>query len=834
MAANKDVPDYLQDDYEPAKRTINELKSLLSKHDVPTPQKAKKEVYVNLFKENITPKRKLLIKDLTKDYGKAPKYFGSGLPEDSGLGSSGGPSSNAASPALNRRGRRSQVAEQSEKSSSGEGSVEEPKTPAPQDDNVFSDENPFQSPSEEAPKARSSKAKVQTKRSQSELPPKFTSDEDKEPEPSRVKAGGKARYSVATASPQPFMFKRNDFEPTAVDEAAASPASTSRRASAARRKTMGDELLSTRKKSTAGRKSVVTFKPASTDDDENNETAKVESDASDKNTEDNSVTSPTRFINISALQGASSAEVTYSTESPATIPPSQVDSWSTVTPKKPTSVSASTIITSPTGRKYRRPGTLPPAKADRTLWVVVTLALLMAVFGHWYWEARDVIGYCDPNDPAKNNITYEGRNPLKFIMPLCKDCPPHGVCVGKTVLSCDAPDYILKPSKWTKYIPAKYLPFPVGEPTCVEDTRKQKEELQRQQHVESLLTVLNTAVRTWIGTAECSGFDRNVTDPFRSRATGNIIGMPYRAAKQELRRIIGRKWSDDKFEKYWNLAVRRIREPQPDQPVPELGEILDDRGQTRLLYSHQPPIMSIGCRLRRSLWETSKAYWMELVGLGITVIFFIWFWYKRQTVAREARIIARVAEDAVLALEDEAENNLRDPTRHPIPGISVEQLKGFFLPRVVPGSDGPSGKHGESVTDAETGRMRFYLGDEAARTRIWNGVQKVVLHNGNVRETIMDIRNQSSFIWQFVGSHALSPRAKIGNRKLGRSKLVSSSTLADHTSGTSDSEGNAAVKGSGDNRDSIAEKVLAKVEGIVEKTSESIAHSGIYPEPANH
>ncbi|TPX65269.1 hypothetical protein SpCBS45565_g05284 [Spizellomyces sp. 'palustris'] len=794
MADKPDIPDHLKPDFDPAKQTIQQLTSLLGRHGVTTPtSRAKKEVYVGLFKEHVTPNRNKFMEELTKTYGKAPKNFGSGsLDADSGQGSSAAPSSAAPTPDLKTRRRRVTLSSEMvdlRKPSEEAGSDEQPpKTPAANVDEskVFSDHNPFQSPPKGTPVKIGAKTKVLKKRRTTIAAPTEISDD--EDQPTQNHTGRKPRHSVATfseqvaASPQPFMFKVSQHTPAkaADSDVPDSPVPSARGRAGNRRKTIGGDLLASRRKAAAARQSLPL-----TLSDSNSEGEELLFHPIEK--KQPGVDEPAKGVTPSA----SLAEGTP--EYPSAIPEggsvgvqsSTSDTWATVTPRKTTPPRPKS--TKRPERRFKRPSTVMPAKTDRTFLITLLLFLAAATFGHWYWEARDVMGYCDGNDTAIRNGTYEGYNPLVLVLPICRDCPPRGVCVDKTVLDCDHPDYILQPNPLTKFIPSKYLPFPLAEPSCVEDTQKQKAELQRQQHIETLLNFLSTVVRTWIGTAECGGFSRQTTDPLRSTATGNILGMPYSVARDELRNVIGKKWDDEKLKTYWDLAIQLIRESGPDPSTSDLTEIMDETGRTRLLYSTQPPIMSVSCRLKRSIWETSRAYWLPLSALGITVIFFVWFWYQRQAVAREARMVARLVEDVLDAVSDEAENYRLDPARHPIPGLSVAQLKDYLLPLVVPGSDRRGRELGESVFDEQTGHTKWYLADDRTRDRTWEKVHQLVLKNSNVRETIMDLKGEGHLVWQWIGSHALSPRRK----GVAVARLVGSSgTASESGSDAEDKQGN--------------------------------------------
>ncbi|KAI8816340.1 Man1-Src1p-C-terminal domain-containing protein [Fimicolochytrium jonesii] len=872
---------YLSDTFDANKLKIQELRSILSKHGVDSPKAKKKADFVELFNKNITPKKDKLLKEATKQYGKPPKQLALGeeVQSKGGVGSSKQTAKEAKTvvntPVTPRRTTRRSIVAYSSSEDEGEPEVIQPrgkggKKPVVQEDegetSPFSDTNVFQasaSPLQEARKAKLTKKKAAAATKE---PAAVVQPEDSEAEKyiggpklerTPVKTARKTRHSVAggeTHPPEPFTFKKS-FEPTLenVDDETVVETPEPPRATSSRRKTYGGEGIpaaaSVRKR--GGRKSMAAqaLKPSS-DDDVVEEITAVESGEED--TEDKAeagastgVSTPARFMSIPPLTPG--AVASYSDQPLTSVPPpltspSGSEDWSTFSPRKDApsdSVARKKRQTS----TFRRRSTVPPPKVDRLFVALCVFTVVAMGFSHWYWEARDVIGYCDPLNPAKNEGPYTGYNPLGFVLPTCKDCPPHSVCVDKTILSCEPANYTTEVNILARLLPTKLLPFPLDQPSCVKDLRKQREEQKRDQHVETLLTVLNTAVRTWVGTAECGGFVPEITDPVRSHRTGHVLGMPWSLAKQNLRNVIGRKWDDTKFDTYWNYAIGRIRHPDPDHVVPLLTEVMDEANRTRLFQSREPPIMSLTCRLRRSIWETSKTYWMQLSGMGITVVFFVWFWFKRQTVAREARIVSQLVEDVLDAVSEEAENNRVDPVRYPMPGMAVAQLKDFFLvPHTIPGLtpiDTSSHSHEQSVVDEASGRTRFYVPDESTRDRIWDNVTRLVEKNSGLRETVMEIRGESHLVWQWIGSAALSPRKKVAAPH--RERSVSPARKLDFGAGAS----GAGEGGSG--RSSEAEpllhsassspgraavamvgNVMNKVEKIVERAGGR--GSGVYPE----
>ncbi|KAJ3174013.1 inner nuclear membrane protein enriched at telomere/subtelomere region [Geranomyces variabilis] len=751
---------------------------------------------------------------------------------DSGQGSSANVSSAAPTPAAVRK-RRGVAAAASGSSDDAQPAAQSPAEVLPHDDkNPFSEDNVFQT-SPTRPVVTKTPKKSPARRPQSELPAGSSSslanildygqDSEEVSAPSTpvkkpVKRKSRAATtSAAVASPQPFSFK-NSFARSMPDEeedddvekirpttpvrtstrrktsATSGLASPVKKTPAAKRKIVGsslrpqvgtgdggseEDLIPVKRKTRSSKsKAMPEYQESSSD-----------LPADEKSDEEATASGHYQSVPQKAPASPASEEdefVPAETGSPAT------EAWSTVTPKKPTPPPTVGSAMSPprvtSTHKYRRPTTaLPRGQSDSWNVALLLVVLVASAFGMWYWEQKDVLEFCDPAKTAP--APYAGYNPLGYILPTCKKCPDNAVCVGQTVLSCESGDYIAKPDKITSLAPwaAPALPFFVAHPTCVLDTRKQQEDLKRARNVHMLLELLETTVRHWIGRTECGGLDHAVGEDLRDPTTGRILGMPTETARKELHKLVEKKWNSERFKTFWSLAMEEIRTPHryapagddddvSRVPTPDIVERFDRSNFTRILIPAKPPIMPLACRLRRSIWETCRAYWMQLSSLGITVLFFVWFSYKRQNIAREARIVARVLDDVVDAASEEADAFATDPLRHPIPGLRIDQLRDYYLPAhaatATAGgatSNNDDYRHPEGAAVDDHGRMRFHIPDDAARTRIWDAVAALVQRNSSMKETVMDVQGQSHEVWQWIGSHALSPRAakKTSTRVLG-------------------------------------------------------------------
>ncbi|KAJ3299929.1 inner nuclear membrane protein enriched at telomere/subtelomere region [Borealophlyctis nickersoniae] len=831
MSSSKDdpeIPAHLQPGFDPNKLTISALTSILSASGVEVPgQKQKKEYYVQQFNEAVTPRREKLIADLTKSYGKPPrsgafKDVFSAASEPSGSGEKEGkmtPRKRRAAEEKTKKKGGATVLVDNFDGSGDDGGDEELTTEVlvptqrkkksaskkasgsgvDEGASFFSDENPFQTPKKE------DRTKTRVKRVRKVAADSGSDDKsdmgDKQAV-SALRAKGRLAGAAAVPSPQPFMFKMKpdmhfveDDDPPTFGEGSDAPATPSIKKVARRKPLPAKKALASTTSdesddkggqpatavATPVKEAVPKKKPATSASPEkkSSEAVAVPSIAGPSTPS----ASPPRFLNFVAPPQTPTPAVNTpkpaAVDTPATktsparkaADATEGESWTTVSPRQKTTKPAAVRKVKVVHKVRRREPVV-----DWTLVVGLLLITLGGLLGHWYWERRDVIGYNDDPDVLAKS-PYTGHNPLGYILPVTRECPPRAACVGRTVLSCDHPDYVLQPNALAKIIPPHYLPFPLAEPSCQEDRQKLRNEIKKQQQLENILDVLDGIARTWVGKVECGQIKTipavtgtkavgDKTAPSWVWSRGQVTGIPISIAKTQLRNAIGRKWSDSKFEEYWDLVLQRFAQPKADDV---LTTVLDDTHTHRFIRSSRPPIMSISCRMRRNLWETSKAYWLELLSTGAAIALAILLWHKRLASIRDSRIVAQCVEDALDAVHEETDRHFYNPVKHPIPGLSVTQLRDHLLPIVVPGRAAAASRkrctstaNGVDYTTDDSDRTVWYLPDESARDRIWNRVQQLVLKNSNVRETTMELKGEMHMVWQWIGSVALSPRKKRG------------------------------------------------------------------------
>ncbi|KAJ2992950.1 inner nuclear membrane protein enriched at telomere/subtelomere region [Globomyces sp. JEL0801] len=356
---------------------------------------------------------------------------------------------------------------------------------------------------------------------------------------------------------------------------------------------------------------------------------------------------------------------------------------------------------------------------------------------HWSIVDYPLLKYCNSSqsNPA---MTYP-------MTPKCIPCPSNSVCHDKTLSDCVGDDFILKPN-----VLFKYLPFPFNQPTCELDATKLAQQSKKQKQVDHLVFVLDQLVREYIGKVQCSHSYASKQPKWIYSTTKpiKIIGMPIIHAKETLHTLVGDQWTNDEFQEYWNLVMKKIMN---ESNLPITNIVDEQTFQHRLLSSQNQSIMNVTCKLRLSFWNLIIAYSKELIVTGfVLAISILFFMYYQQSVT-ETEMVASLVRDVCSLIHAEAENYNRDATHHPIPGFPLQHLQDHFLPHTI-------NPKTSSETDAN-GYTLFHLPIDA-RQRVWKRVCTLIQRNSRIRETINQYQGETQTIWVWVGSSALSPSKK--------------------------------------------------------------------------
>lgn len=263
---------------------------------------------------------------------------------------------------------------------------------------------------------------------------------------------------------------------------------------------------------------------------------------------------------------------------------------------------------------------------------------------------------------------------------------------------------------------------------------------QRQKQIDRLGGMAEDLARRWVGKAFCG----EVSVPSWVQAEdGTILGMPLAFAREELSRSFDE--GGEGFSDLWGMFV--IQLVHGDGGGKDwrgtLTTALDGSLRHRLILSSAAPIVSLSCKIR--------GYWRMLLAIAVSPCLGLILRQRYLAELERSRIVSALVEDAQKAVYDATEAHARDPVHHPVPGLSIGQLRDHFLPVVISGRPKGEGKD-------QAGRKVWYLADETARKAIWTQVEQVISRNSNVRETSMEMKGELHRTYMWVGG--LSP----GNR----------------------------------------------------------------------
>lgn len=335
----------------------------------------------------------------------------------------------------------------------------------------------------------------------------------------------------------------------------------------------------------------------------------------------------------------------------------------------------------------------------------------------------------------------------QIVNSTCTPCPVSTICSKDSILACNREDFRVRNSLISYVFPLRLLPFPVGQPYCEIDGIKTK----REQQINTLIRMLDFDVRSWIGAQICtSGVDSAYDWVYSTSFPTKVIGMPQSLAKLRLQSQLP-KWSNDSFEEYWLEILDRISRRDSEIPI---SSIVDEKTHSkRLLASENPPQMSMLCRSNRFFWRSINQYAIHLIVFGLLVAALFGGSLHFELQRREIQITASLYESVIDAVHSETENHHIDPVRHPLPGLSVSQLRDHFLPKV-------SGTYSDETWNAQkdnNGRLVYYTNDLRGRTRMWQRVQNQVLANSNLRESLLTVKGEAHSVWMWIGSDNLAP-----------------------------------------------------------------------------
>ncbi|KAJ1915056.1 inner nuclear membrane protein enriched at telomere/subtelomere region [Tieghemiomyces parasiticus] len=361
------------------------------------------------------------------------------------------------------------------------------------------------------------------------------------------------------------------------------------------------------------------------------------------------------------------------------------------------------------------------------LFSVIVLLLAVAAGGLvWHRQESFRMGYCDAHEPAHpclsvgywadlttEDVTQLPRDPARLhavLQPSCIPCPHRAVCADGTIARCEE-GFMLRPHPLANPV----FPFP---DQCIPDTVKLAK-------VEQVSDEIFRVLSERLGQLQCNWrqYDR-FTKTQDEVSLVEAGGLPEDHLYAQVYSLKEPDVSNAEFAEVWQLALRNIK--QWDDRV-EYVLIETAPGQDTLYLISRVAHLPLRCRVKNALFHVLSTYLREVMGLLVvlTVVLFIRARYRRYV--RESRLVEELVHAAVQRLVQQEHLHYVDPTQHPSNALSVTQLRDVL------------------VTPA-------YAASAAARHRLWERVRKRVEHNANVRVRMTQVKGEPHRVWEWIGA----------------------------------------------------------------------------------
>ncbi|KAK5119507.1 hypothetical protein LTR85_007607 [Meristemomyces frigidus] len=341
----------------------------------------------------------------------------------------------------------------------------------------------------------------------------------------------------------------------------------------------------------------------------------------------------------------------------------------------------------PTRPKARRPA----SSAARTAPWAVTIAMLLGMATVWRQEKVEV-GYCGVGRPTTELAGVHIPDWAEFIRPQCEPCPAHAYCGEKLETVCEQ-DFVQTPH------PLSFGGLVPLAPSCEPDSAKaRKVNAVKERAVEQL--------REQNAKYECG-------EAAKPEVKETVL-------KQAISTRRRKGMSNEEFEDLWSSALGDI------QGADEVVSGTDGSTGDFTLRSTSLARLPLSCAVRRSLRETLRQYFWQLVGVLLVLSSAS---YGRYTISSGRETEQKAKQLASLALEklsQQAALHAYDPESYRENYMSMAQLRDDVL------------------RDEFSTRRRKLL---------WEKVQQKVEHNSNVRPMVREGRSGDvGRVWEWVGA----------------------------------------------------------------------------------
>lgn len=340
--------------------------------------------------------------------------------------------------------------------------------------------------------------------------------------------------------------------------------------------------------------------------------------------------------------------------------------------------------------------------------LLVTVSFILMAYAIWWRAEKIEVGYCGVG--GLDMRSYESDNPLlELIRPDCEPCPPHARCYPGMELDC-VDDYI-KVNSWLSL--GGLWPIP---PACVPDTEKERRAMIMS---DAALDILRK-----------SGAEQRCKEKFLSGGM-DLEGVSEADLRQVLYDRKAPALSDREFSELWRHALEDLSNRE------EVIVDTDTDGNTKL-KSTSLAALPFGCAARLFIAGSVARYRVEIIGMIFLLLAGV---VIRSTLAHRKTYQSKVTKLVHIALSQLAVYAIQHPDH---PYVAVPHLRDQVLQ---------------------------YELDPKKRRHLWEGVEKVVEQNTNVRAGEREVQGEIMRVWTWIGGRFVEGKSVFNENDAPRQDL---------------------------------------------------------------
>ncbi|KAL1924823.1 uncharacterized protein VTP21DRAFT_4477 [Calcarisporiella thermophila] len=316
-------------------------------------------------------------------------------------------------------------------------------------------------------------------------------------------------------------------------------------------------------------------------------------------------------------------------------------------------------------RRRRRSKSPPVIKEEYSLSSILVLCLaLLVAFGIWYRSAIIRVGYCgEDGRPAHRKNVGEGMSMFKNIssklVPSCIPCPEHATCTNGEFINCDK-----------EFVPQTHLlslggllPFPLR---CVTDDAKLTQ-------VQLTVDTIRRELSLRAGQVICGHVKKD--RELLTQLQGNIMvnGILEEKLKEQLKDRKSPEIGDDAFNEYWQLALEDLSRR------PGYVDFVTHPNSGKLYLSSREPWLPLGCKIKLQLVNFLWQHIAIISGSGGALLFLVYIRHYIYARKRDNKLVTKLVQNVLSRLENQERLHYTDPVQFPHPELAIVHLRDALL-----------------------------------------------------------------------------------------------------------------------------------------------------------